>query len=224
MPHSNNLSNFSNLFDFYDPLSLLGHALRNPQSFLDGNHANTRHTTHSPDFDLRETAKAYFLEGEFAGIRNRDAIKLQWLDLRTLRVEGVVDKMNLEQEWNSPAGQSVGESGSRHGTGMEQSEENVPVKCQHCEVNGHGHDHDHGEETMGSRSWLHERRTGTFIRTFNFPTAVDQDGIQARLSQGLLRILVPKANKSHLKGKDIKIDDVDGNDGRQASGHDHSLA
>jgi len=188
-------------------LSLLSHALRNPQALLNEKHA-TRHTTHSPDFDLRETAEAYYLEGEFAGVKNRDAIKLRWLDGHTLRVEGEIEKTNLEQEWSSAVGHGVKKSGSRSGTELGHIEEGLFSQ-------GKGNGDYGGEKTVGFRSWLHERRTGMFIRTFNFPCSVDQDGIQARLSQGLLRILVPKANRLKLTEKEVKIDDVDLGDGHR---------
>ncbi|KAF1839282.1 HSP20-like chaperone, partial [Decorospora gaudefroyi] len=110
----------------------------------------TRRSSHhhepafSPDFDLRETPEAYFLEGEFPGISGRNALKLQWIDGCTLRVQGTIRKTDLKEEWGS---------------------------------------------------WLNERRDGMYVRNFSFPAPVNTDAIQARLSRGLLRIMVPKTDR-----------------------------
>lgn len=46
-----------------------------------------------------------------------------------------------------------------------------------------------------SRSWLSERFTGDFSRSFSFSERVDQEAVRASLSNGILSIVVPKAAK-----------------------------
>ncbi|MCB0405476.1 MAG: Hsp20/alpha crystallin family protein [Bdellovibrionales bacterium] len=48
-----------------------------------------------------------------------------------------------------------------------------------------------------------ERRTGTFSRTFNFPTAVEAEEVEANYENGVLRIAVPKTEAS--KKSRVKI-------------------
>jgi HSP20 family molecular chaperone IbpA len=58
-------------------------------------------------------------------------------------------------------------------------------------------------EKPKSRYWLSERYHGEFSRVFSFPSAVDQDRVQAKFKDGLLNITVPKAEKRG--GKKIPI-------------------
>jgi hypothetical protein len=43
--------------------------------------------------------------------------------------------------------------------------------------------------------WVSERSIGEFSRTFSFPGRIDQEGVSANLTNGLLSITVPKAKK-----------------------------
>jgi HSP20 family molecular chaperone IbpA len=43
------------------------------------------------------------------------------------------------------------------------------------------------------------------VRTFYLPSAVDTSGIKARLSQGLLKFMVPKKNESVLNSKNNDV-------------------
>lgn len=49
------------------------------------------------------------------------------------------------------------------------------------------------------RSWLSERYTGEFSRSFSFSERVNQDAVRASLSNGILSIVVPKAAKPELR-------------------------
>ncbi|KAJ8608053.1 hypothetical protein MRB53_039888 [Persea americana] len=44
-----------------------------------------------------------------------------------------------------------------------------------------------------SRYWVSERSIGEFQRTFSFPSRVDHDGVKASLKNGILSVVVPKA-------------------------------
>ena len=54
--------------------------------------------------------------------------------------------------------------------------------------------------------WLNERRTGVFMRNVCFAVAVDIDSVQARLSEGLLMIMVLKRDAAALEAKEIFIE------------------
>ncbi|KAF1813893.1 HSP20-like chaperone [Eremomyces bilateralis CBS 781.70] len=59
-------------------------------------HPHSRPSARVPLFDLRESSKAYFLEGELAGVTDAGAVHIEWLDDRTLLVEAEGDKEHHE--------------------------------------------------------------------------------------------------------------------------------
>jgi HSP20 family molecular chaperone IbpA len=157
-------SRFSSLFysgssphpqDLSDPFfRLVGQFIKEPQSLLDAKRM-ARHATSFPDFDLRETASAHFLDGELPGVQSITDIKLKWNDTRTLFVAGKIRRVDLAKEW-----------GTGDGTIAENKEGGGPYKTEKGnEIAASGY-HD-GNETDGSQdnvpsiqTWLHERRTG----------------------------------------------------------------
>jgi HSP20 family protein len=59
------------------------------------------------------------------------------------------------------------------------------------------------ETTVGTpaapKYWISERSSGSFSRTFSFPTRVDPEKSTASLQHGVLTITVPKATKGAVK-------------------------
>ncbi|KAF2258910.1 HSP20-like chaperone [Lojkania enalia] len=151
--------------------------------FSSESHRNPRpDAPFSPDFDLRETTDAYFLEGEFPGISGRGAVKMQWLDGRTLRIEGRIQKLDLNE-----AGEVILVRGQERKEERENSQ----------------------EKASALRTWLNERRAGLFVRNFSFPAGLDIDRIQARLSQGLLRVMIPKTRRERFESREIYVQTPD---------------
>jgi HSP20 family molecular chaperone IbpA len=210
--------NISNLVELYEPIRYFGRTLRTGQEkplISDGHFRTSVHheTGFSPDFDLRETSEAYFLEGEFPGISGGSAIKLQWLDERTLRVEGTIHKTDLKTEWgvdlaeNRPQDQP---ESPQYGHDVKDEDkrpgELVAVQGPEQRVDG--------AKTPATRpvtvkTWLNERRDGLCTRSFSFPAPVNIDAVQARLSRGVLRIMVPKVNNGLFKTKEIHVESLD---------------
>jgi len=52
------------------------------------------------------------------------------------------------------------------------------------------------EQQEGVRYHVQEQRFGTFNRSIEFPTAVDDDKIQASLADGILTLRVPKSERA----------------------------
>lgn len=55
-----------------------------------------------------------------------------------------------------------------------------------------------------SEAWLrHERRTGRFTRSFTVPVQIDPDKVEAKFTNGVLELVLPKAD--NVKPRTIKI-------------------
>jgi HSP20 family molecular chaperone IbpA len=55
------------------------------------------------------------------------------------------------------------------------------------------------------RRILSERRLGGFERSFTFPMEVNPDGMKASLTNGLLRIVVPKKKDAVSESRRIRV-------------------
>lgn len=60
------------------------------------------------------------------------------------------------------------------------------------------------KEDTNDKYWVSERSVGDFMRTFRFPTGVDQEKVKASMKDGILSIVVPKVEKA--KGHKIPIE------------------
>ncbi|KAB2580813.1 30 kDa heat shock protein [Lasiodiplodia theobromae] len=177
----------------------------------------------APDFDVRETESAFYLEGELPGVADRGAVRLDWIDRRTLSIDAKIEKVDLEAEWgllrpirvgNKPRRPSVSASTSGSST---CSEDNMVVDEQQQQQQQEQQDEDVKMASLEAqpskplvREWLSERRVGHYQRTFTFPTDVDASAIRARLGQGLLRVLVPKVVRTGARSKQVDIEDCEG--------------
>jgi HSP20 family protein len=60
------------------------------------------------------------------------------------------------------------------------------------------------EEKREGEGYYYERQYGTFIRRLNLPQAVDPDQVRAHFENGILRITMPKTERS--RGKRIQVE------------------
>jgi HSP20 family molecular chaperone IbpA len=169
---------------------------------------------------VRETEAAYFLEGEFPGIADKDSIKLEWVDGRTLAIDAWIVKVDLSHEWGAPANvqqhpppTASGErppeqKGETSASGAANGGDATAATASESEAKHNGEQH----KDPNVREWLCERRIGHYQRTFTFPAEVDIAGVRARLGQGLLRVMVPKVKESEIKAKKVPIENVEGLD------------
>ena len=61
------------------------------------------------------------------------------------------------------------------------------------------------KEEKGKRFHRIERSYGTFLRTFTVPTDADQTKVAADFKDGILRVHLPKAEKSRPKAIEVKV-------------------
>jgi len=136
----------------------------------------------TPNFDIRETADAYYLEGEFPSVRDRDSIFIENLGSRGLLIEARSKKLDLGREWGIDTHLA------------EEPSEARAVKTVKWKESKGGKDQEGGEQPAGLRvrDCLSERPVGCLQRSFTFPEPVDFKNLKARLKDGLLRVRVPK--------------------------------
>jgi HSP20 family molecular chaperone IbpA len=176
-----------------------------------------------PNFDIRETDDAYYLEGEFPGVRDRDSIFIEHLGSRGLLIEARSKKLDLSREWGIDtdggcgglAPSSVGPGGlSGDGSvGKVQADkpsEAQPAKTVKAKESKIRKEQDASEHPAGLKihDCLSERSIGCLQRSFTFPEPVDFKNLKARLKDGLLKVRVPKvAGASGADRVTIEVDE-----------------
>jgi HSP20 family protein len=210
-------TNSANHVGLHEPIKIFGQLLR--VSHLQTSRRATRTEPLVPDFDLRESAQAYYLEGEFPGLGAKDVIKLRWLDGRILVVEAEVVKTNLGAEWGEmdrflERTENVSKKVYQKPLSGEGNKQGKPGKDANEGLNDankvkHQTDTQPVPKQPALRNWLSERRCGNFHRYFTFPHPVDFESVKAKLSHGLLRVRVPKIDPTKLDHRDIHIEIMD---------------
>jgi HSP20 family molecular chaperone IbpA len=188
-------------------------------------HSNTV----TPFFDVHESKTAYFLEGEFPGISDKNAIVLEKAGPRTLAIETKLPKLNLHDKWrgelhaglfkqfediNQTPTQTEDTTSQEITDGGVKELEPTPVALEDEAPAGSDKEEREIEagDTLRTPSWIQmndakpqheegvralilERHGGLLGRSFTFPKAVDFSALKAKLRDGLLLIMVPKAEE-----------------------------
>lgn len=160
-----------------------------------------------PRFDVKETKDAYELQGEFPGLEQKD-INIEFTDANTLSIKGRTERHH--------------EEGTRHGAQVEASTEqpqiaesetssyhkaSVEDETEAASANTDATPAETPAESVAetetqevaqipkstSKFWVSERSVGHFARSFTFPTRVDQEQVKASLKDGILSVVIPKA-------------------------------
>jgi HSP20 family protein len=182
-------------FQEISPLFRLADELeRTNRSGMSG--SNHNHRSFSPRFDVKETKEAYELHGELPGIE-QEQINIEWSDNNTLTISGQTEHRhefsNTGQdianvaESNEKSGEAAYHKPTIEDEGANDEGESVALTktSQNREVAQ--------ADDNNPKYWVTERSFGSFHRTFQFPSRVDYDAVQASLKQGILTIKVPKA-------------------------------
>jgi HSP20 family molecular chaperone IbpA len=180
------------LFDEYDR-----QAFRN----LDHQFDNVRSFT--PKFDVKETKEGYELHGELPGVEQKD-INIEWTDNNTLTVSGRHEHVREEgqrpQGFIEDGGSSEQKKLGHQPTVEDESAETnnkVAKQTEQTEVSKQ-------DESAKSRYWVSERSVGEFHRSFAFPSRINQDDVKASLKNGILSIMVPKAQSPQSRKVNIE--------------------
>ena len=162
--------------------------------------------TFNPRFDVRELESAYELHGELPGVDQKN-IEVEFTDTQTLTIRG-----HLERTYSSgtpPAGvvkggkigaiTEGGESDKFHKASVEDEEADGKGKTKGTTGEEQQAGKDEQWQDKHGKLWISERSVGEFVRSFNFPTRVDQDNVKAQMKDGILTIVVPKTKKQESR-------------------------
>jgi len=153
----------------------------------------------TPRFDIQETEEAYELHGELPGIEQSN-VNIEWSDDHTITISGKSEKhrevTNVKEtpeveEASSPDAQyqkpTVEDEDYENITKDGESDVEKPVEAKPTESTSAQ------AKATQPRVWMAERSYGSFSRTFQFLSRVEQDSVKASLKNGVLSITVPKA-------------------------------
>jgi len=197
----------SNLADG-TPMHIIGQLINDPWytshalRFLDG----TRRDNHSdlsvaPDFDVRESEDYFFLEGELAGIASSKDLTIQWVGRQILLINATINELDMEAEW---------------GIRLPNNSSTVEVETSEAKDVHESIPHEHQRHRRGDKSthkrglkvWMNERHKGHLQKSFSFPCDVDTENLRARLTNGLLKMIVPKLKTGRVESTGrVKIEE-----------------
>lgn len=181
----------------------------------------TEARTFQPKFDVKENKDNYELHGELPGVQ-RDNLTIEFTDSHTLAIKGRTE--TVREEGTRPA-EIEDVSAQATIEGAESGKENAQATSGHYRkpsvedenavsgstfqtgstaVEKRDTDQTVSKPQQQSRYWLSERSVGTFARSFQFPTRVDQDNVKASLENGILSIVIPKATAPQSKRINIE--------------------
>ncbi|KAN0083258.1 HSP20-like chaperone [Elaphomyces granulatus] len=143
--------------------------------------------TFSPRFDMREVNDSYLLDGEVSGICQSD-VEIEFVHSNTLVIKGRIrrDYKNSVPETASSSGQATSPESDQPTVEGEVGKGESSAKLSPEEVSKES-------PPAASKYWVFERQVGKFQRKFTFRKKVDRDGVKAKLKNGILSIVVPKA-------------------------------
>jgi len=175
--------------------------------------------TFQPRFDVKENKDSYELHGELPGIAQKD-INIEFTDATTLSIRGRTETVKEdgrrptaaieaqpEQKKLADAAETESTSSSTnfHKASVEDEDAattttnttsaDTPAETPTTSVApSQSQEGAHNEQqSEGPNYWISERSVGSFARSFSFPQRVDQDAVKASLKDGILSIVVPKA-------------------------------
>jgi len=81
----------------------------------------------------------------------------------------------------------------------------IDIRLENGVLSITGEKHTEKETGKGTKRHRTERYSGSFARRFTLPTAVQADKVDATYKDGVLSLMIPKAEESRPKAIDIKV-------------------
>ncbi|KLU85586.1 small heat shock protein [Magnaporthiopsis poae ATCC 64411] len=167
------------------------------------NSVNKRRSMHTslpiwtPKFDLHETPNTYVLHGEFPGIEKKD-IHIEFIDEQTMSIRGRSERVQTHSSEDDEGAAANKESSTDNNNNKDSNGKEVTHQDKDKQqVTAHK------EQRPHLKYWVSERSFGEFARSFTFPSRVDPSGVVAKLDNGVLNLVVPKAAKP--QGRKITV-------------------
>lgn len=222
--NNNNMSLFArNLYNNDDlsfaPFFRFIDAFDNHQSHKRGGQSSIFRASFNPKFDVVETKEAYELHGEIPGAERKD-ISIEFTEPQTIVIHGRVERQRTEG--TPPAGLVEGSGSDSTPAAITEGGEKTPAspssESHHATVTDEeteaakergvtksAADNTDQKQQQESKPkyWFQERSVGEFHRSFSFPVPVDEEAVKASLTNGVLRVTVPKQEKRSNRRIDI---------------------
>ncbi|KAF2857709.1 heat shock protein 30 [Piedraia hortae CBS 480.64] len=141
-----------------------------------------------PKFDIQETKDSYKLYGEFPGMSQKD-IQIEFTDPQRISITG---RSECTYEEGDQSAGYINGNGKRKQPEHQPTVEDEEAASSTEVVQRQPHQKSSKPHT---KLWLSERSFGQFSRTFEFPSQVNHDNVKASLKNGILAIVVPKAEQ-----------------------------
>jgi len=147
----------------------------------------TQHSrSFAPRFDINETPEHYELHGDFPGINQSD-INVEWTDVDTLTISGHTERKH----------QTSSNGNGYHQPTVEEADDTEAKKDNQTAVAKKSDETAVAQQDPNRPRYLiSERFSGSFHRSFQFPSRIDQDAVKASMKNGVLTIVVPKVTRS----------------------------
>lgn len=155
--------------------------------------------TFTPKFDVKEVADSYELHGELPGIDQKN-IEIEFTDSSTLTISGHSERTYTEGQ--PPRSVLDSKDSSDINPSVTHTESTSASQNSLKKQDNTSGDQSLTEDS-GEKYWVMERSVGEFSRSFSFPTQIDEDNVTATMSNGILRVNVPKVKKQI--GRKIQI-------------------
>jgi len=168
--------------------------------------------TRAPKVDIKETDKAYIIEGELPGVERKD-IKLDWVDDNTLvlKSESRAEKVSQPQLEGSQAQGRI-EGGGAKTNDVQMSGANKDAAGGENSVTTTNASQDVAKPTEQKPiHHLTERSFSSYQRVFHFPGEVKHDDVKASLKNGVLTVTIPKIVKEaepEKKTRSVTVEEV----------------
>lgn len=163
----------------------------------------------TPKFDVKELENAYELHGELPGIEKNN-VNIEFTDDSTIVISGRVERHYSSgtppEDGSVQMSGAITEGDKEHSNSHKatvEDEEAEKAREQGTSTEVTKANKQQEVSRPAERYWVSERSVGTFHRTFNFPSRIDQEQVTANLNNGVLSITVPKVKKQ--EGRRIAI-------------------
>ncbi|ORY84878.1 HSP20-like chaperone, partial [Protomyces lactucae-debilis] len=149
-----------------------------------------------PRVRLSEEGERYKVEAEVPGFP-KESLNLQFQDDYTLLLSGKYEQETREGPEQQELSTDQGQQQQQQQQAAKQDQGNGKPASTAVSKSG---DKQVSTNIQQPRVWRNERISQSFQRQIVFPTAVNQDAVEASLDHGLLKLAVPKlAEEKHRK-------------------------